>query len=84
VLIDGTERGVTPMAAPIELPAGRHTLTIQNDFFADHEQVIEVPAGAVDDALEIKVDLEKSGRRLDGELRMEPDHLDERPPGEEP
>jgi len=61
VLLDGKEVGVTPIARPFEVTAGRHELTIENDFFAPYEQTITVPPNTQDDPEVLLINLEESG-----------------------
>jgi serine/threonine-protein kinase len=58
ISIDGAERGVTPIAAPIPVTAGKHTITITNDFFETSAYEIDVPAAPEDVPYELIVDLE--------------------------
>jgi serine/threonine protein kinase len=44
VYIDGKFRETTPIADPIELPAGRHTIKLINPSFQTHEEVVTVVA----------------------------------------
>lgn len=44
VLVDGTERGVTPLE--LELPPGEHTIALDKPGFAAQEQKLTVEAGA--------------------------------------
>jgi serine/threonine protein kinase len=44
VYIDGKFYETTPIAQPIKLPAGRHTLKLINPSFVQFEQAIEIPA----------------------------------------
>jgi serine/threonine-protein kinase len=62
VLIDGREVATTPVAAPLEVEAGTHTLEIRNEFFAPVQRSIEVPAGTADTPMDLHVDLEKIGK----------------------
>ena len=57
ILVDGSERGVTPMAAPIEVEAGSHRLRIENDYLPPWEKTIDVPAGNRDKPVDLIVDL---------------------------
>lgn len=68
IVIDGDEVGVTPMARPLALTAGEHTLRIENEFFEPLERTIEVPAGSEDDPLTLRFDLERDSVPL---LRVE-------------
>ncbi|HLU67088.1 MAG TPA: serine/threonine-protein kinase [Kofleriaceae bacterium] len=70
VLVDGEERAVTPLAAPIPLPAGRHMVTVENDFFEPLSREIDVPAGTEEEPIELFVDLERESTPV---LRIDPD-----------
>jgi hypothetical protein len=59
IKVDGAERGVTPIASPLGLPVGRHTVTIENDFFAPVSRSIDVVAGTTEAPLELVVDLSR-------------------------
>lgn len=65
ISLDGEEVFVTPRDEPYEVTAGDHTLTIDNDFFLPVERPITVPPNDPSAPLEIFVDLEKTGERLD-------------------
>jgi len=62
ILVDGQERGVTPMAAPIEVPAGEHTVRIENDYLPAWERTLSVPANHKDDPVQLVVDLREGTR----------------------
>jgi serine/threonine-protein kinase len=64
------ELGTTPMAKPVELKAGKATLRFEHEYFEPYEKTIEVPTGAADDAVLLRVDLEKSAKLRPG---MKPD-----------
>jgi hypothetical protein len=55
VLVDGQQLGTTPMAQPLELEVGTHTIRIENDFFAPLEQTVEIRQD--DDPDQLIVDL---------------------------
>jgi serine/threonine-protein kinase len=57
VIANGEPRGVTPMAAPIELPAGTVELRIENDYFAPYETTIDLPEGTDADPSKLVIDL---------------------------
>jgi serine/threonine-protein kinase len=57
ILIDGEERGTTPMAAPIEVPAGDHEIRIENDYLPAWSKTMRVPANEKDEPLRLDVDL---------------------------
>jgi serine/threonine protein kinase len=44
VYIDGKFRETTPIAEPIQLPAGRHTVKLINPSFETHEEVVTIVA----------------------------------------
>jgi PEGA domain len=70
ISIDGQPRAVTPIAAPIPVPAGTHTIEIDNDYFEPFSRDVDVPAGSVEEPIELFVDLEKESQPV---LRIEPD-----------
>jgi hypothetical protein len=45
VYIDGKYYETTPIAKPIKLSAGKHTLRLENTSFRTFEQQIVIPAG---------------------------------------
>jgi tRNA A-37 threonylcarbamoyl transferase component Bud32 len=70
ILIDGEARAVTPIASPLSVSAGRHTITVENDFFEPFSRDIDVPAGTDGEPIELFVDLEKESSPI---LRIDPD-----------
>lgn len=56
--LDGEQIAVTPRAAPIEVTAGSHTLSVTNDFLDPVSKTITVPESNPEDALEYDIDLE--------------------------
>ena len=62
VAVDGRPAGTTPMALPLEVPAGAHTLTITNDFFEPLERSIVIPENSEESPLEVRIDLEAMGQ----------------------
>jgi serine/threonine-protein kinase len=61
IAIDGQARGVTPIAAPIPVTAGEHTITIENDYFQTLTQRIDVPVAPEDQPIDLIIDLEEAG-----------------------
>src|SRR5688572_5452281 len=57
ILVDGEERGTTPMAAPIEVPAGEHDIRIENDYLPAWSKTLLVPANKKDEPMRLNVDL---------------------------
>ena len=45
VFVDGISRGRTPPLSELEIPAGRHVLTIRNPGFAPFERRLELKPG---------------------------------------
>jgi tRNA A-37 threonylcarbamoyl transferase component Bud32 len=72
ISIDGQERGMTPLAAPLSVTAGRHRVTIENDYYEPIERQVTVPPGDVGEAVLIDVDLKAEGARI---LRFDPDEV---------
>ncbi len=60
VSIGDDESFYTPRAAPVELPAGTHTVRVESDYFEAIEREVEVEPGSPDDPAELFVDLEES------------------------
>jgi tRNA A-37 threonylcarbamoyl transferase component Bud32 len=62
ISIDGQPRAVTPIAEPIPLSAGSHTVSIENEFFETFSRQIDVPAGSAEEPIELFVDLEEESQ----------------------
>ena len=58
ISIDGQERGVTPIAAPIPVTAGLHKITIENDYFETFTREVDVPVAPEEEPIDFIVDLE--------------------------
>ncbi|HWM87169.1 MAG TPA: serine/threonine-protein kinase [Kofleriaceae bacterium] len=71
IFVDGVERGMTPMAKPLALPAGRHQVTIRNDYYEPIERSVTVPAGDESSATLLELDL-RTGTRI---LHFAPDEV---------
>ena len=80
VAIDGTPVGTTPMARPLSLPAGPHTLTVTHDQLEAEQRTILVPENNLDDPLVIHVDLEALGAPREPPAVDKPGHGREPPP----
>jgi serine/threonine-protein kinase len=72
IAVDGEPRGVTPLAAPLAVAAGRRSLTIESDFFEPLTRELEVPVGTADEPVELYVDLEQDGTPI---LRIAPEEV---------
>ncbi|GAB4510874.1 MAG: hypothetical protein Tsb0020_28450 [Haliangiales bacterium] len=59
--IDGDDVGTTPLAAPLELDVGAHTLVVTHEAFAPFEQPIVIPENRPDAPLDVRIDLEVVG-----------------------
>ena len=66
ITIDGKDQGVTPVAAPIELGEGLHTVRFTHDWYAPIERPIEIEQGASSTARHLGVDFCKEGTLLPG------------------
>ncbi len=53
----------TPSAAPLELPAGEHTVVIKNPYFKDLKKKVVVDEGLPGEPQRIMLDLEEEGKR---------------------
>ncbi len=71
VTIDGEARGMTPMGRPLALTAGRHRVTITNDYFEPIEREVTVPASDESSAVRLEVDF-SSGTRV---FSFDPDEV---------
>jgi eukaryotic-like serine/threonine-protein kinase len=63
VTIDG-RTVITPVADPIEVTAGEHTLRLRNDYFEEYSITLDVIAGSRDEPLPVHIDLEKVAEPL--------------------
>ncbi|MBT8495149.1 MAG: serine/threonine protein kinase [Deltaproteobacteria bacterium] len=67
----------TPLAEPVEVPIGSYAVTIENEYFETKTATLEVPAGTEKDPVELRVDLERVGKRLgsadDDEIEIDDD-----------
>jgi len=63
IAIDGQARGVTPLGRPLSVTAGRHRVTIANDYFEPIEREVSVPPGDESAAVLLQIDF-GSGRRV--------------------
>jgi serine/threonine-protein kinase len=70
ISIDGQERGMTPLARPISVPAGRHHFRIENQYFDPVERVVTVRAGDEGSATLVEVDF-----NAEGTIRFDPDEV---------
>ena len=59
VAIDGKDVGTTPIAKPIELTDGKHTVRFEHDWYVPVERQVDLPSGSADAALQVGVDFEK-------------------------
>ena len=73
IYIDGKLRGTTPMAKPLELPAGDHQLRIENDYFAPLQESLHVTKGGEKDAERLVIDLWERSTPTDNLTPAAPD-----------
>jgi eukaryotic-like serine/threonine-protein kinase len=71
ISIDGEARGMTPLGRPLAVTAGRHRVTIANDYFDPIERDVVVPPGDESAAVPLQVDF-STARRV---LRFDPDRV---------
>ena len=57
IYADGELLGVTPLASPLSLPAGRHQIKVKNPHCQDGTRPVELEEGSVDNAEVIRFDL---------------------------
>ena len=67
VLINGEQKAITPRDEPIEIPVGRHQLTLEHSGFKPHTRTVELVANSPDNPLQITFDFEKNGKPLKAE-----------------
>jgi serine/threonine-protein kinase len=70
ISIDGQERGVTPMARPLPVPAGKHRVKIDNKYFEPIERGVSVRPGDETSATLLEIDLHSEGT-----IRFDPDRV---------
>jgi serine/threonine-protein kinase len=61
ISIDGKEIGATPLADPIELLEGKHTITFEHDWYVPAQRQIEVEAGSSSRARPLVFDFCREG-----------------------
>jgi hypothetical protein len=61
VSIDGKPIGVTPLAKPIEVSEGTHTVRFEHAWYAPIEKTLTVTPGTADASPELVVDFDKVG-----------------------
>jgi serine/threonine-protein kinase len=66
VFVDDKLVGTTPLAAPIEVSAGKHTLRFVHDWYQPIERSLDVPEGGADEAKPVSVDFEAEKHLLPG------------------
>ena len=59
--VDGKWMATSPLAAPLEVPAGTHTVVIKNDYYEPHRVVVEVPEFSEQKVEDLYVNLERVG-----------------------
>jgi hypothetical protein len=64
IFVDDKEIGVTPIADPLELREGKHTVRYEHDWYQSYEQEIDVLAGDKEAAPMNQIDFEKLGQPL--------------------
>jgi serine/threonine-protein kinase len=69
VSVDGKVIGHTPIAKPLELPVGKHSIRFEHDWYEPHIEAIELSATTVEDPASISVDLAKTARMVPGKTR---------------
>jgi len=61
VSVDSAPIGTTPMAKPIELTQGTHTIRFENDWYNPVDKTVDVPASNPDQARAVTLDWKKDG-----------------------
>jgi serine/threonine-protein kinase len=69
VWIDGHDAGTTPLASPLELVEGTHTIKLEHDWYQPIERQVDVKSGRADNAAEVTVDFEAQGQLKAGRQR---------------
>jgi len=72
VRIDGKDLGTTPIAEPLEVTEGHHTVRLEHDFFQPVERGIDVKAGPAAEATTVVIDFESQGKLKPGKTRPAP------------
>jgi eukaryotic-like serine/threonine-protein kinase len=70
--IDGKPAGATPLAEPIELTAGSHTVRFEHDYYRPEERTVTIESGTPDRAAVVAVDFEAQGVLREGKTRPAP------------
>ncbi|MCX5741924.1 MAG: serine/threonine protein kinase [Proteobacteria bacterium] len=83
IAIDGRTIGVTPLDKPLTVPAGKHVVRFEHEYYVPVDRTIEFEANSDETAQAIAIDFEKDRIKLrDGKTR--PPDANEPPPSPEP
>lgn len=66
ISVDGVLVGYTPLAEPLELPQGKHTIRFEHDWFVPYDRTIDVEPNTVESAPTLGVDFTKIGELRPG------------------
>ncbi|HVV83749.1 MAG TPA: serine/threonine-protein kinase [Kofleriaceae bacterium] len=69
VTVDGRELGATPLADPLRLTEGRHTIHLVHPWYQPIDEVVDVTAGPPDKPKVLTVDFEARGTLAPGRQR---------------
>jgi hypothetical protein len=58
ISVDGHEIGTTPLAAPLELAEGKHSIVFEHDWYQPIERDIDIVPGTIEAAPALRVDFE--------------------------
>lgn len=71
VTIDGQQHGWTPMAEPIALTQGEHTIRLVHEAYEPIERTVMIPTGAREAAVRVDIDFERVGKLRPGARKPE-------------
>lgn len=69
ISIDGAVKGYTPLAKPLELSQGTHTIRFEHDWFVPYDKPIDVEPTTLENAMSIVVDLTKTTPLRPGKIQ---------------
>jgi serine/threonine-protein kinase len=61
IFVDGEQVGTTPIADPLALKDGAHTIRLEHDWYQPIDRKIQLSAGSAADATPVVVDFERQG-----------------------
>lgn len=68
ITIDGKPVGESPLAAPIELPVGSHTVRLEHEWYEPIERSVSLRAAENDEIVDLVFDFERDGKLRAGKV----------------